>query len=76
MFPLKGLVTWLTLGCSVDVRVDAVGKALVPYDPALAEIVIAPLMLLAVEAMDVAVSMIGVELHPFGLLGVSASYAM
>ena len=60
----------------MDVRVDAVSGALVPYDPALATIVIAPLMLLAVEAMYVAVSMIGIELHPFGLLGVSASYAM
>ena len=75
MFPLS-LVTWLTLGCSVVVRVDAVGKTLMPYDPTLAEIVIAPLMLLATESMDVAVSMIGIELHQFGLLGVSASYAM
>ena len=76
MFPRTGLVTWLALGCSVDVRVDAVGKALVPYDPALAKIVIAPLMLLAFEAMDVAISIGGVELHPPSLPGMSAPYAM
>ena len=60
----------------MDVRVDAVGKALAPYDPALAKIVVAPLVLLAVEAMDVAISIGGVELHPSSLPGMSAPYAM
>ena len=60
----------------MDVRVDAVSEALVPYDPALAKIVVAPLVLLAIEAMDVTISIGGVELHPSGLPGMSASYAM
>ena len=60
----------------MDVRVDTVGKALVPYDPAVAEIVVTPLVLLAIEAMDVTISIGGVKLHPSGLPGMPTLYAM
>ena len=60
----------------MDERVDTLGKALVPYDPALAKIVVAPLVILAIEAIDVAISIGGIELHPVGLPGVSAPYAV
>ena len=71
-----GLGARLTIGSSVDVRVDTEGKALVPYDPALAEVMVTPLVLLAIEAMDVTISIGGVELHPSSLPGMSALYAM
>ena len=60
----------------MDVRVDTVGKALASYDPALAKVMVAHLVFLAIEAMEVTMSICGAKLHPSSLPGLSTLHAM
>ena len=59
----------------MDGRVDAVNRALMPYEAALAHVVRASLMKFACFTMDVSIAFGGSELHPLGFFWMAASRA-